>query len=146
MLRPRFLFRRCVGTNEAARCDDITSLHKRLCRVYNDCVVYACLRFDERVYRSFGESHYGEALSECEAFEWQGKRDVHAGALLFQRLILRLDFRTKKRSSYTTDWYDYHKWERNARSRTGSLVPHQCIEIDRVLHDARVGRCVVGPP
>lgn len=87
VLRPRFLLR-CRGeTDEVARCDNITLLHKCLRPVYNDCVVPACLRFDERVYRSFGESHYGEALSECDAYEWRGKRDVHADALLFQRSI-----------------------------------------------------------
>ena len=40
---------------------------------------------------------------------------------------------------------DYVRWEREVRSRTGFLVPYQCVEVDAMARKARMGRYVPVP-
>lgn len=119
-----------------ARVELVRLLYKRLRRVPDAFPVPEAAGFDTWVYRSYGESLYCSGLSALDVSGWRGIVDVHQDALLYDRPLLRADFRTH-RKSFNTEFVSLIKWERLARSRTGFLVPYQMIEIDRVLHAAR---------
>ena len=132
-------------TLDQARTALIRLLYQRTRRTYDTHLVPERLNLDTWCFRSFGESTYGPKLAQYQVPDnWFGVTDVHSEALMFQRPLLRADFRTV-RKSLNREFCQMIKWERSARSRTGYFVPYQCVEVDRIAAGARRERYVRVP-
>lgn len=75
-------------------------------------------------YRSFVESLYGSRMGSIDCFPWCGMVEVSDYALLSERPSIRTDFCCHKKSN-SSEYFEYIKWKRLVRSRTGYLVPYQ---------------------
>lgn len=64
---------------------------------------------------------------------------VDSSSLLFERPLLRSDFRVNNKSLHAYQ-VDFISWERLVRSCTGFLVPYQRLEIYRIHPSARSSR------
>lgn len=145
VLADRDVLRHSGESMHAARIELVRVLHKRLHRVANDLPVPEHLGLDTWFFRTHGERLLGPYYGEEPPLPNEG--DIfkpHADALFYERPILRADFRHRRRGSQHHFARDV-KWERTARTRTGYLVPYQCVEIDRIHPRARPSRYVPIP-
>ena len=99
---------------------------------------------DTWMFRTEGESSYGANLMAFNADRYRGSPTVSQDCLLWERPVLRAEFRYLRKRDNTVFW-DMLRWERRARSRHGYLLAYQMIEVDRIRRNRLHNRYVSIP-
>ena len=134
--------RTSTETSADARCAFIRLLMQHLLRTPGRCLIPVRYNFDPFFFRTDGEVGYGSALAATQWADLEGQFEVSNDMLLSPRPLLRAEFRYLRRLTSPGTYWDMVRWERLTRSRSGFLVPYQCIEFERIRPSHRTGRYV----